>query len=412
VKEHAFTSLLVLAGAIVIGPAFAVRLRLPAAVVLILIGIAVGPTGLAWVDGATPAVAIVSELGFLVLMFMAGMEIDFASLRRAGMRALATPALTVAGVFVAAIAVGFALGFPAVSVLVLSATSVGMPLAVLQESGRLPTPLGRHLILTASLGEFVSILAITGFEVFAHDGDAFERVFRLTKVVVLFVLCAMMIRWARALVWWHPGPFGRLVHHHDVAELGVRTGMLLMLAFVVLAELFGVEAILGAFVGGALVGFVLHEKHALEAKIGALGQGLFIPIFFVVVGVRFDPRLIDLPALKDAALFVALAVVVKVLPTVVFAGRELGLRDRLAAGMLLAAPLTLVVAIAAIGRQLGVVDERQEASFVLIALALSVLFPIGFRAITGGAAKGAGGAAEGAGGAAKGAGGAATGEPA
>lgn len=377
--HEALRALLVLAIVIVVGPALAFRIRLPAAVVLIVMGIAVGPAGVGWVDPDQHAVALLSELGFLVLMFIAGMEIDFPVLRVAGARALAAPSLTVLGFAALAIACGRLLGRPIIDVLMLTATSVGMPIAVLQESGTLGTPLGRHVLLTASLGEFASIVAITFFEVFTRDASALERALRIGKVALLFVVGALLIRWARALVWWHPEPFRRLVRRRDVAELGVRTGMLLMFGFVVLSALLGVEAILGAFLGGALVSFVLHEKAVLEAKIAALGQGLFVPIFFVVVGVRFDPTLLDATALRTAGVLVVATGVVKVASAMVFAPRELGARERLASGSLLAAPLTLVVALAAIGRRLGALDERGEASYVLVALALSVLFPIGFR---------------------------------
>ena len=190
---------------------------------------------------------------------------------------------------------------------------------------------------------------------------------------------ALVIRWARAAVWWRPEPFRRLTQHHDVAELGVRTGLLVMFAFVVIAAMLGVEAILGAFIAGALVAFVLREKHTLESKLAALGHGLFIPIFFIVVGVRFDPRLLDLAAIRDALVLVAVVAAVKIVPSLIFASRELGLRERLAAGALLSAPLTLVVAIGMIGRRLGAVDERQQAAFILLAMILSVGFPIAFR---------------------------------
>jgi Kef-type K+ transport system membrane component KefB len=156
-----------------------------------------------------------------------------------------------------------------------------------------------------------------------------------------------------------------------------------MFAFVVIAASLGVEAILGAFIAGALVAFVLREKSTLESKIAALGHGLFIPIFFIVVGVRFDPRLLDMGAIRDAAVLVVVAAAVKIVPTLIFAPLELGVRARLAAGSLLAAPLTLVVAVAAIGRRLGVLDEAREASFVLLALSLSIGFPIVFRVLAG-----------------------------
>jgi Kef-type K+ transport system membrane component KefB len=364
----------------VVSPALAVRARLPAAVLLIVAGIIFGPAGLGWVADAGP-VAFLAQLGFLILMFVAGMEIDFESLRRAGGRALLLPSMTVLGFFGVAAAFGIARNLPMLDLLVVSASSVGMPLAVLQETSQLPRPIGRYVLLTASIGEFVSILGITGYELFAEEASLGHRGVKLLKVLLLFAVAALLIRWARALVWWRPEPFRRLIQHHDVAELGVRTGLLVMFGFVVIAESLGVEAILGAFIAGALVAFVLREKLVLESKIAALGHGLFIPIFFIVVGVRFDPRLLDVDAVREALVLFLIVAAVKVVPALAFAPRALGLRDRLAAGSLLAAPLTLVVAIASIGRHLGVVSAAREASLVLLAISLSVAFPVAFRSL-------------------------------
>jgi len=381
VTEHdALKSLLLLVLLTVVGPVLAVRIRIPTAVVLILAGIGVGPAGLDLLHD-TPAVALLSELGFLVLMFVAGMEIDFESLRGAGLRTLLVPCASVVAFFAAAIAVALWRHLSAIELLVVSASSVGMPLAILQETKRLQSPVGRHVLLTASIGEFVSILAITGYELLAEDAPLSHRAVRVGKVLLLFVFSALVIRWARAAVWWRPEPFRRLTQHHDVAELGVRTGLLVMFAFVVIAAMLGVEAILGAFIAGALVAFVLREKHTLESKLAALGHGLFIPIFFIVVGVRFDPRLLDVAAIRDAMVLMLIVAVVKIGPSLVFASRELDLRERLAAGSLLSAPLTLVVAIGVIGRRLGAVDDRQQAAFILLAMVLSIAFPIVFRVL-------------------------------
>jgi Kef-type K+ transport system membrane component KefB len=381
--EAHLEALLVLVLVTVIGPIVAVRLRLPTAIVLIVAGIAIGPSGLDLVRD-TPAVAQLSELGFLILMFAAGLEIDFETLRRAGARALLSPVVSVVVFFAIASVVVVWADLSALELLVVSASSVGMPLAVLQEAGQLQRPLGRYVMATASLGEFVSILGITGYEVLHEGGSGLDRGYRLGKVLLLFVASAALIRWARASVWWRPHPFRRLIGHHDAAELGVRTGLCIMFAFVVLAARLGVEAILGAFIAGALVAFVFREKGALEAKVGALGHGLFIPLFFVVVGVRFELRLLDGTAVRDAAALVLAVALIKILPSLLFAPRELGLRPRLAAGALLGAPLTLVVAIAAIGRRLGAVTPERESTFVLLAILLSVVFPVLFRMLAGG----------------------------
>lgn len=370
--------LLLLIAVSVAVPPLAVRMRVPTAVVLILMGIALGPRGISLLHDS-PHVALVSELGFLLLMFMAGMEIDFEAIRAAGRSALVVPSLVVVGIFAGSAAAGIGLGLGGIGVLVISAMSVGMPLAVLKETGRASTALGQHIMLTASIGELVCILAITGLEVASADASVPVMLTKVGKVILLLGGSALIIRFARAFVWWYPAPFRRLLDHHDVAELGVRAGLVVMLGFVVLSALAGVEPILGAFIGGSLVGFVLRQKHTLEAKIAALGNGFFIPIFFIVVGLRFEASALDRSAVLMALLLAGLSGLVKLAPSLVLARRGTGFRDRFAAGCLLSAPLTLVVAIGSIGRQLKLIGAREQAAIVLVAMLVSMLFPIVFK---------------------------------
>jgi len=362
----------------ILGPLLAVRLRLPIAVVLVLLGIGLGPAGIGLLK-ENNVVSFLSEFGFLVLLFMAGMEIDFDSLRTAGRSALWVPLLVVVGIFAIGIGGTRLLGLGGIGALVIAAMSVGMPLAVLKETAQDTAPLGRHVMLTASLGEFFCILGITAVELLSTGSLGLHTVVHILKVTALFVLSTLVIRWVRALVWWHPEPLRRLIGHHDVAELGVRVGLAIMLFFVVMSAIAGVEAILGAFIGGALLGVVLRQKHALEAKIAALGNGLFIPIFFIVVGMRFDARALDLPSVRRALVIAAVAGIAKTIPSLLFASRGMGLRTRLAAGFLLSSPLTLVVAIAAIGRNLGLVDGQTQASLVLSGVLVSIVFPTLFK---------------------------------
>jgi len=368
----------------VVGPVIAVRFKLPTPILLMAAGIGLGPAGLGALR-LIPTVSFVSELGFLLLMFMAGMEIDFDGIRTAGRSALLLPGLLVLGVFGGALAMGALAGLGPIEILAISAMSVGMPLAVLKETRHDVTPLGKHVMLAASIGEFVTILAVTGLEVVSSAGTTWTTVTRVAKVGLLFLVSVSLIRYARALVWWHPEPFRRLIEHQDVAELGVRVGLVIMLAFVAVAALAGVEPILGAFIGGALVGFVLRQKHALEAKIGALGNGLFIPVFFIVVGMRFEVASLDGAAIRTALFLSLLLGLTRILPSLLFARRITPLRERAAAGALLSAPLTLVVAIGTIGRDLGLIRGGQQASLVLVAMLVSIVFPILFRSLAGNA---------------------------
>ncbi len=375
---HDLSALLLLVAVSVVGPLVAVRARLPSAVVLIVAGMALGPAALGLVKD-TPTVGFLSQFGFLILMFIAGMEIDFEALRQAGRRALVSPLVACIGIGALAIALGHYKHLGPIETLAIGAMSIGMPLAVLQETGLTKEAVGRYVLLTASIGEFLCIVVITGLEIAGSEGGPAHVAGKVLKIVVLFVLSMVAVRWARALVWWRPEPFSRLVEHHDVAELGVRVGLALMLGFVFMATIFGVEPILGAFIAGALVAFVLRQKHALEAKIAAVGHGFFIPIFFVVVGVRFDPSVLDLSALREALVLALLACVSKLVPSVLFSWRELGLVSRVAAGSLLSAPLTLVVALAAIGAELEMIDARKQATLVLMGMLVSVALPVLFK---------------------------------
>src|SRR5690606_13977687 len=94
---------------------------------------------------------------------------------------------------------------------------------------------------------------------------------------------------------------------------------------------------------------------------------------------------LDVAAVRTALFLALLASLAKILPSLLFARRRTQLRDRLAAGCLLSAPLTLVVAIGTIGHDLGFIDARRQASIVLVAMLVSIVFPTMFRAIVGGA---------------------------
>lgn len=378
--EHLLRSLLVLLAIAILGPMIAVRIRIPTAVVLILAGLALGPAGLALVHD-TPTVSFLSHFGFLVLMFMAGLEIDFAGLRSAGPRSLIVPSLVLLGIAASAALAARVLHLGAVQALAVTAMAVGLPLATLKETGHASTRLGRHIMLTASMGEFMVILGITGVEL-AEDGAAsLHTALRIGKIAALFTLSVLALRFARALVWWYPQPFRRLIESHDVSELGVRVGLFIMLAFVAISSLAGVESILGAFLGGMLLGFVLRQKEVLEGKIAALGNGLFIPIFFTVVGVRFDASVLDRSTMQQAAVLAGAAALCKLLPALIIAPRGMSLRERFGVGCLLASPLTLIVAIAAIGRSLGLITPGVQASLLLLAILLSLTFPTLFKLV-------------------------------
>ena len=139
----------------------------------------------------------------------------------------------------------------------------------------------------------------------------------------------------------------------DLSEIGVRFGFVLMLGLSAIAAWAGLEAILGAFLAGLLFTYVFRETRVLETKLLALGQGFFVPIFFINVGISFNlGALGDLgSAAKTVAVLALASLSVKLFPTLLLVLAGMSLRVSLAGSFLLATPLTLLVAAALLGFQ-------------------------------------------------------------
>jgi Kef-type K+ transport system membrane component KefB len=379
---HDLISLLVLLVGSVLMPIVAGRVHVPSAILLIVYGFLVGPSvgRLVAADGVVPFLA---QVGLMVLMFLAGLEIDFNRIRERGPRAMVRLVTICFLVFALAFSAAWSLAMPPIMGLCLGAMSLGLPLAVLNETGRLKTTLGQTVILLGSVGEFLTVIGMTLFALGVRFGLHLGLLVGLGKLALVTLGMALALRVLMAVAWWHPLTFSRLVERHDGAEIGVRASLLLMLVFSLAALFAGVEAIVGAFVAGSIVSFVFRGKEVLERKLSAVGHGLFIPIFFTVVGVRFAPWAISRESLLLAGQMLVIAALIKVAPAHLLIGQGLSWRQAASVGALLAAPLTLIVAIASLGVELGILDSSQEAALIVLAAASGLLFPVGFRFLAG-----------------------------
>ena len=360
-------------------PMVASRVRVPAAVAEILYGLAIGALGLVHEGGATHFLA---ELGFVYLMFLVGMEIDFNRVEREGKGtvalafAIATLVLVTASYIAMRLEMSFFMG------LVIGAMSVGVLLVALVESNASKTRWGQILLLVGSIGELLTLLTLTGYHLVHSHGWSLALAAAALRVLLLFVLALALLMFLRLAVWWFPHSFQRWVREEDPSELGVRFGFVLMLGLTAVAAWVGLEAILGAFLAGMLFAYVFRETGVLETKLTALGQGFFVPIFFNV-GVTFEWSAVgDLSTLGRSLMALgAASLLAKLLPTILLLFLGLRLRSVLAGAFLLATPLTLLVAIAALGREMGVLDASMSAAVIFLAIATGVIVPTLFKLI-------------------------------
>jgi Kef-type K+ transport system membrane component KefB len=355
---------------------FVPALRIPAVVLEIVAGVVVGPGGLDLVSVDLP-VQIMALVGLAFLLFLAGLEIDVHRLR-GGVLRLALIGYVVTLVLGTASGLGFdALGWvdsPLLLAVTLSATSLGLIVPALKDAGQVDSDVGQVTIASSSVADFAAVVLLS--LLFSTSGGPGGRLILLGGFAILVAVTGLVVA-----VAGRSRPLGEvLVRLQDsTAEIRVRAAVALLVAFVALAERFGLESILGAFLAGAVVGLVDRDTSShpfFRAKLDAIGYGFAIPVFFVTSGLRLDlGGLFASPAaLARVPVFLLALLVVRGVPALLYA-QTLGRREALAAGLLQATSLPFIVTATQIGVIVGLLEPVAAAALTTAGLLSVLAFP-------------------------------------
>ena len=342
----------------------------PQVVVLLVGGVLIGPEVLGWADRAEIDLLVNVGLGFLFLL--AGYELDpYLFEERPGRLAivgwLVTVALSAALVGVLA-AAGFVHAFVPVA-LGLTTTAFGTLLPILHENDMLHGRFGRYLLAAGAVGELFPVFAIA---LFLGASSKFVALASLAGVGLLAVVLSLAPRLVRG------GRLERIVREGEgsTSQTPVRLTVLLLLLLLVVAQEFGLDVVLGAFLAGMVLRrWAPGDVHSLKGKLDAIGYGFFIPLFFVASGMTLDVRSIA-EAPGRLLVFFVLLLVVRGVPSLFLYRRDLPAVRRVQMMFLTATALPLLVALAEIGLRNGTM-LRENAAAMVGAGALSVLvFPM------------------------------------
>jgi Kef-type K+ transport system membrane component KefB len=354
------------------------RVRLPSVVLEIVGGIVIGPSvlGIVHVDQAIEVIAL---LGLTFVLFLAGLEIDFSRLRG--------PVLRLTGMAFAVsfgVAVVVALGLkgaglvetPLLVAIILCATSLGVLVPVLKDAGETSSTFGQLIIAAASIADFGAIILLTIF--FSGEGGTGSTLLLLGSLFALAAVVFGVVRGAERSARIRAD----LLRLQDTtAQIRVRAALVLFVGFAAVAQQLGLEAILGAFIAGAIVSLVDADRvmtHPdFRRKLEAVGFGFFIPVFFVTSGVRFDLGALTASASNVAMVpvFLVAMLVVRGLPALVYR-RVLDGAHTVIAGIMQATSLPFIVAATAIGMDLGLIDAAASAALIGAGLLSVLLFPL------------------------------------
>lgn len=353
----------------------------PTAVAEIIVGIILGKSGLNLVV-QTRDLTFLSSLGVIVLMFLSGMEINFSlfkkqrGVKRDHQSPVNLAIESFAGIMLTAFVLAMILKMTGMfsdvllATIIFSTVALGVVIATLKEKEILSRPMGQTILLTAVLGEVIPMLSLTVYASI-NGGNAG----RLWMIVLLFLAAIVLLnRFKQPFIW-----FNKVTK--ATTQLDIRLAFFLIFTLVTLAETVGAENILGAFLAG-MVMKLLEPSETTQDKLTSIGYGFFIPIFFLMTGVKLNLRtlLVNPHALALIPVLVICFVLAKLTPMLVFRQRFNG-RNAFAGGFLLVTTITLVLPTLQVARNLHAITSTQSDAFVLAAVIVCIIAPIVFNSV-------------------------------
>lgn len=352
-----------------LGGVASTRLGLPAVFGKLVVGLALGPAVLNLL-APSESLTSLADIGIILLMFIAGLETDVAQMRRVGLAALLAASGGVVLPMAAGIGLGYAFGMGTAQAFflgtVLTATSVGITAQTLTELGKLQSREGSAILAAAVIDDVMGVLVLSLVLGFSGGGNPALPIAKMA----IFIPVAFAVG-----VYVMPLVVDRILHLH---ERETRTAIIIGIALVYAwtAEHWGgLAGITGAYIAGIMVARTEISEHATESM-NRIAYAFFIPIFFVVVGLRMDSS-----ALREAPLFAALLIAIAIVTKIAgaFGGALAGgfnVRDatRVGYGMVSRGEVALVVAV--VGLQHGLIDNKEFSATILMTLATTLVAPL------------------------------------
>jgi Kef-type K+ transport system membrane component KefB len=347
--------------------------RIPQVVVFLIGGVLIGPHVLGLAE--TSNIQLLANIGLGFLFLLAGYELDPALLReRPGELAI------VGWLISAALAIGVAAGLASAGYihdyvpvgLALTTTALGTLLPILRDNDMLGGQFGEYVYAAGAVGELLPILIIA---VFLTQRGHFVALASVAVVGVLAVALSAMPRLVRSRA------VRRIITEGQDAtgQTTLRWAVVLLFVLLAVASRFGLDVVLGAMLAGIVLRTWTRRLNVdtagLEHKFDAVGYGIFIPIFFVFSGMTLDVKAISHDPVRLLVIFLLL-LVVRGLPSMLVYRRALPLRRRVEMTFITATSLPLLIALADIGEQDGIMLPATAAALVGAGVLSVLVYPL------------------------------------
>lgn len=346
-----------------------IRLGQPSVLGKIIIGIILGPALLGWVHD-TEIVSIFSQIGVLLLMFLAGLETNLKDLNRnlkaALLVAIGGIIAPIIGGYIGAQYYGLSVSESIFIGLLLSATSVSISVQTLKELGWLNSKEGSTLLGAAVLDDIIVVILMAVAMSFFAGSDV-SIALLITKKILFFVLIILASKWLVP-------KFIQIFSKFKVTEGILSAGLIICFSFAYFAEYLGIAGIIGTFFAGIAIAQTKF-KDEIEHKVEPIAYGIFVPFFFVSIGlaVSFDGIGNQIGLI---VVFSIIAILSKFLGSGIGA-RLSGFQTRssmgIGAGMISRGEVALILA--AMGLESGLLPTEYYTAMIIVVIVTTLVTP-------------------------------------
>ena len=351
---------------IMLAPMVSKIIKAPVVVIEIVLGLAAGYLGLIYDD---ETLKLIAKFGFVYLMFLAGLEINFKLVKIIK----ATLAWNVVLYFVLLYGIAglvcwlFDLGLT--YFVALPIFSLGMIMMLLKEYGKEEPWLNLALSIGV-VGEIISILALTLFSGWTEHGLNISFFISILTIISVVAITVLGLRVFYISFWWFLELKKFLIpdSDNDRYDQDIRFSISLLLILVSIMLILKIDVVLGAFTAGLFFKMFFSQKHELQEKIESFGFGFFAPIFFIYTGSTVDLRIVDLEILQHALFIMCAIIFIRLISSYLVFYNYLKFKQTTLFALSDSMPLTFMVAIAMLSYNYGLISQAEYFSFIIASM--------------------------------------------
>ncbi len=367
-SSDSITAILAVSLVLVLSPHFSRLLRLPTAPIEIIFGSVLAIFGIISVENEN--FSLLSDVGFLYLMFLAGLEVNLKAIFKMPKVYIVQSLLFLLIMWSLAFIFGLIFNLATFLILVLPLISIGMLATLSKEYGKELRWI-KIAFLVGTLGEVLSIVALTIFEAYSTVTSTEDFIAKIALLVIFLGAIVVLYLLFKRIFWWYPELKTVLMPSSKTTDgryQDLRLAMGLFFIMIAIMMQLHLEVAFGAFIAGVFISTFFHHKKELEERMSSFGFGFLVPIFFIHIGASFDLRNIfisDILITTLILLFLMFSIRLISAFTLSFITEK---RQLVLIAFSLSMPLTLMIAVATIAKLHRGINEFDYYAVILASI--------------------------------------------